>query len=62
MTEETSHVVVTTDSKPEQATQACPHCAAGQPPIWQKHTREWVHRIWNGPRFSSCVCTITRKK
>lgn len=41
-------------------TSACPHCAAGNPAVWQPHSSEWVHRrSWlsgTGRMFGSTLC------
>lgn len=39
----------------------CPHCKAGHEPVWQPHSREWVHRSFlasgrGTTQFSITLC------
>lgn len=38
----------------------CPHCAAGHAPVWQRHSREFVHRrstqVRSGTSWSITLC------
>jgi hypothetical protein len=47
-------------NREEAIVAACPLCAAGDPPQWQQHSQEWVHRrstrLVKGSMFAISLC------